>query len=104
MGYSMRGTVVRLIDGGKVYQPHEVDELHVDPCSLPSYRYTLRYKRWEKEECRVYLSKVQYAWWEVITSEDSARVRYLKWKLNKDICRQVDIVEHEKRKLRELTR
>ncbi len=107
MGYAYHGTTARIIDGGKVYKEHEVDVLEVDPCARPSYRYTLKYKRptarTPDEPTRYGWFEVTYAWWEIIEPWDNAHVRYVKWRHNKDICRQAEIVQREERKLRELT-
>ena len=107
MGYSYSNTQARIIDGGKVYKPHDVDELYVDPCAKPQYRYTLRYFRYDARvenatPCRTWF-QVNYAWWEVIEPWDDARTRYIKWTHNKNICRQADIVQAEQRKLKALT-
>jgi hypothetical protein len=70
MGYKMENITLRIISqhDGKTYKPFTAD-LYVDSCRHPNRRYT------------VYTNNhaADYSFYEIITPEDDARVRYAKW-------------------------
>lgn len=100
MGWSQRHATIRLVREGwaddptKVMKPFEAYEIYNDACAPPAERWTVQ--AWPTSPA------VTYPWYAVITEDDDARTRYVKWSFACQVAAARKKVHEAQRELRRL--